>query len=207
MDRIFLLFLIIYLFSVNCGFSQNQVDEEKKVYKADNGTLYIQKTLPVYLKISTSDNSDSEKFFLRSKKTPQYANPMYFDADGFNSIRTQGIVDKSGNVIDAENDIIFEVYGDSKPPESYKIIQSKYFKYNEGKRVYKDSVVIDILGYDMFSGVGNMYYSINNSSFSLYKEQLTVKTKGMIEFQYYSVDNVGNIEEVKKIEFFIEKGQ
>jgi hypothetical protein len=200
-----LLFLFLFIISTYC-FSQTQIKENRKVYKDENGKLYVQKTLPVYLWLSNSKDSLGEKVLLSSQTTPEFSNPMYFDTDGYNSVHVKGQVNHKTKALDnAEKDVVYEVYGDSNPPDSYVIIQSKHNKYSEGKRVYLNECILDILSYDMFAGVGKIYYSVNNNEFQEYSDQLSITDKGDIIIKYYAVDNVGNIEEVKEISFKIEK--
>jgi len=199
--------LCIFLVSaILSGYAQEQKETVKKVFRAENGKIYVQKTLPVYLWLSVSPDSLNEKVLLTSQTTPEFANPMYFDADGFNSIRVKGQVDhKTKQLVNADEETVFEVYGDSKPPESYIIVQSNFIKFEEGMRVYNNECVLDILSYDMFSDVGQIYFSVNGEPFQEYTEQITISSAGIINLKYYAVDNVGNKEELKELSFKIEK--
>lgn len=199
-----LLLFIAFIFTFSTS-AQNQLSEEKKHAYDEDGKLFIQKTLPVYLWLSTSKDSSIDKHLLTSKRTSQYANPMYFDADGYNSIRIKGQVNPQTKEVIKDGEVVFEVYGDNKPPESYTITQSKYVKFEDGKRVYKENCILDILSYDMFSGVEKIYYSINGKPFTQYSEQLNIVDEGDVLLNYYAVDFVGNIEEIKTLSFKIEK--
>lgn len=201
-----LILCLLFVSAFFCGYSQKQIETNKKIYQTENGKIYVQKSLPVYLWLSVSPDSFADKVRITSQTTPEYSNPMYFDADGFNSIRVKGQIDhKTKQLVNAEEEVVYEVYGDSKPPESYIIVQSNFIKYEEGKRVYKNECILDILAYDMFSGVGQIYYSINDEAFREYNEQLTVSGSGNNNLKYYAVDNVGNREEIKELSFIIEK--
>ena len=67
-----------------------------------------------------------------------------------------------------------------------------------------DDVTVKLSAADKLSGVDKTYYSINGSE---YKEgtSFTVEHEGIIEITYYSVDAVGNKEEVKTAKVRIDK--
>ena len=192
------------LISETCLFAQNKLPTEKRNYKSKSGKLFVQKELPVYLKISTSLNDTAKKYLLSSKSMTQYTNPMYFDANGFNSIRTLGEVNsKTKEIVQPLKDVIFEVYGDNKPPQSYHIYHKKVDTYTKGKRVYYNQVKFALLSYDAFSGVDKIYYSVNNTAYKVVPEEIIIDTPGDYTVKFYATDNVGNIEEGKSISFII----
>ncbi len=74
--------------------SQKMPEHEKKTYIAADGKLYIQKSLPVYLMLSTKPDDKANSVLLKSESSANYTNPMYFDAEGYNSIRSPWEVTK-----------------------------------------------------------------------------------------------------------------
>jgi hypothetical protein len=69
-------------------FTQNLPLIEKKKYTSPDGKLYIQKALPIYLMLSTSPDDKAGSIVLKSESTAAYTNPMYFDSEGLNTIRS-----------------------------------------------------------------------------------------------------------------------
>ena len=67
--------------------------------------------------IATKPDDRTNSVQLRSDSSKQYTNPMYFDAEGYNSIRSPWEVDNITKQLKfPKQDIVFEVYADSKPP-------------------------------------------------------------------------------------------
>ncbi|MGV2939777.1 Ig-like domain repeat protein [Mesobacillus sp. LC4] len=67
---------------------------------------------------------------------------------------------------------------------------------NLEEKWYKDRVEVELSATDNLSGVEATYYSVNGSGF-IEGNSLMIKEKGKYEISYYSVDNAGNVEEVK----------
>ena len=68
-----------------------QLSHDKVVY-LNNGNTYVQKSLPLYLMFSTSPGGQT--YDLKSKKSANYADPMYLDTEGINYIRSKWAVNK-----------------------------------------------------------------------------------------------------------------
>ncbi|UCH13671.1 MAG: hypothetical protein JSV22_11250 [Bacteroidales bacterium] len=202
--RIFMLLSVVFVLIVTIS-AQEQIKHEKKVFISPKGRIYIQKALPVYLKISTSPEDNARSYLLKSEVTTRYSNPMYFDTEGYNTIRSPWRVDTTTKKpIYPQQDIIFEVYADGYPPKSKTKYTgtSKYIK--DGINYYSGAIEIAITAVDGLSGVDKIYYSINNEDFKAYSESIPFSDEGKYTLKYYSVDNVGNVEEVKTESFIID---
>lgn len=179
-------------------FSQEQLNHPSKMYKSSDGKLYINKSQPMYLWISTSSNNESEKVRLESEKHKKYSNPFYFDTEGYNSVRTPWCVDTTTKqVVYPLEDIIFEVYADSRPPVSKITYDKSKVFYRDKKAYVAGEVVIKISANDELSGVERTLVSINKEPFKNYSGEISLKEEKEYFIQYYSVDNVGNVEEIK----------
>lgn len=202
-NSILFLFLLINL--VSNVFGQDKVIGKPGTFLAEDDKFYIHKELPVYIYISNSPDSNSIKHKLRSKSSIQYTNPMYFDTDGFNSIRTYWAVNpKNKRKENPPQEIIFEVYADSKPPETYGLFNNKKIGYKEGKRIYPIGTALTLLQYDAVSGTSKIYYSINQNAFIEYEENLVFSEAKVVNIQFYGIDHVGNTEEIHKLNFIIQ---
>lgn len=186
-------FLVIHTIA-----AQEPLKHEKKIYVSPEGKLFIQKYLPVYLRIATSPDDDAPSYLLRSEESSQYSNPMYFDTEGYNTVRSPSAVDTSTHkTVYPLRDIVFEVYSDSRPPvTNVDFGDYKTFK-KEGKFFLKGSFKLILKARDVMSGVENIYYSINMAPFKTYTDSLQFDEEKEYEIKYYAVDHVGNAEEVK----------
>jgi hypothetical protein len=72
---------------------QDQPKHEKKIYVSPEGKMYVNKALPLYLRIATSPDDNAKTWLLRSEETARYSNPMYLDTEGYNTFRSPSAVD------------------------------------------------------------------------------------------------------------------
>lgn len=204
MNRTFI--ILISLFLVAHSQAQEQPRHEKKVFVSPEGRIFINKSLPVYLRMATSPDENSKSYLLRSEETTRYSNPMYFDTEGYNTFRSPSTVDTvTKQVVFPVQDIIFEVYCDSKPPVTV-------VNYGGSRTVKKDNKVfingmvnLTLKATDVTSGVENIYYSIDKAPFAVYSGTLNLEAEKEYVIKYYAVDNVGNVESIKEIVVVIDK--
>jgi hypothetical protein len=176
-------------------YSQEVLPHPKKFYVSPEGKLYIQKGLPIFLWLSTSPDNTSEKHRLNSEISEKFTNPMYFDAEGYNSFRSPSAVDTSTKkTIYPLRDIVFEVYADSAPPITKIDFGTAKYYTSEGKIHLGGSAQITLSAKDQLSGVQNIYYSIDGAQYKPYAETIPLSEEREYVLKYYSVDNVGNAE-------------
>ncbi len=187
--------LVLFTLVITCISAQEPLKHKKQMYTAPDGKLYIQKDLPVYLWLSVDPGDGSEKYRLTSEETSRYANPMYFDAEGYNTVRSPSAVDTiTHKTVYPMRDIVFEIYADSHHPQtSIDFGDTKPFKLDE-RTFLGEGTLISLLSRDALSGVENIYVSVNGSPFSPYTESIPVTTERTYSLKYYAVDNVGNVE-------------
>jgi len=186
-------------------YAQQPLNHNKKAYMSPEGKLFINKELGVYLWLSTSPDENSQKIKLKSEISKQYTNPLYFDTEGRNTIRTPSAVDTSTRkVVYPLQDIIFEVYNDGKPPYTTLKYGDIFIHNKEGKLYAKPNIEIEVTSKDAMSGVENIYISINKDSYVKYTEKIKLSEEKEYFIQYYAVDRVGNVEPVKSLTFVID---
>ncbi len=201
-------FILIFLglFLIGAVNAQTQLKHEKKIYVSPEGKVYVNKSLPIYVKISTSPDDKAQSFRLPSTTTALYANPMYFDSEGRNTLRSPWAVDTvTKKLAEPKIDIQFEVYADSKPPVTSLNIQHKY-KYNKnGVIYYGKDIKLEFKSYDEVSGTEATFVSVNKGEYVEKSKinQLFDQEKEYV-IAYYSVDKVGNVEVPKHTKFFID---
>jgi hypothetical protein len=200
-----LFFSFILVFSFVLSFSQEKPVHVKKIYISQDGKLYYNKNLPVYLWISTSPDESSQKILLKSEISKKYTNPFYFDTEGRNTVRTPSAVDTiTKQPIYPLQDIIFEVYTDSKSPISSIDFGGAYLYKKDGKFYSKKDIKVTFKAFDEMSGVEAIYYSINKAPFKKYENTVLLDQPNEYDISYYSVDNVGNDENIKRVVIVID---
>jgi len=72
---------------------------------------------------------------------------------------------------------------------------------------YVSDVTVTLNATDDMSGVNSTYYRINNGIWKNYSAPFKVKGNGDYPVEYYSVDNAGNVEEIKQTVIKIDKSE
>ncbi len=189
--------LFIFLILSIVSFGQEIIEHEKTTYRGDDGKLFWNKALPVYINLSTEPDTKGHE--LKSKQHAKYTNPFYFDTEGINYIRSNWAVDKeTRKTISPKITLMFEVYADSKAPVTkVKFLGTGKYKHND-KYYYGKELKFSLSSTDALSGVRKTYYSLDNEPYKEYTGEVKVNTETEEHvLKYYSVDNVGNTENVK----------
>lgn len=177
--------------------AQENPKHEKKIYKNQDGKVYVNKALPVYLSVSTDRvGSDSE---VLEGKNPTYSSPMYLDSEGYNTIRSPWQVDpETKKVVYPKAEVIFELYADSKAPKTSIEFNSENLVQSSDEVVMKSGTV-SLSATDETAGIETIYYSIDNGAFMKYTSPINFNEEKTSILKYYSVDNVGNAEDISMI--------
>jgi hypothetical protein len=205
MKKISILLVVISI-SQFCLFGQEQLKHEKRIYISPEGRMFIQKSLPIYLRMANSPAENSENYLLKSEVTKKFSNPMYLDTEGYNTIRSPWIVDTATlKPVYPREDIIFEIYADSKPPvTSIDYGEVSIYKIHE-KVFISTKGEITLKAADKMSGVENVYYSINGENFKVYNSPIVIDQEKEYMLKYYAADNVGNVETVQSVNIMLDK--
>ena len=197
--------IIVFLFISTFLSAQQQIVVEKRMYQDSTGKLFMNKSLPVYIKISQSPEPDAEHKMLLSEATPQYANPMYLANEGKNIIYSPSAVDTvTKKTVVPKQNVVFELYADSRPPKT-TIINNVTAYEKEDSLFFGKDLKVWFTAQDGLSGLENIYLSINNQNFQEYLyDTLTFEQSTYYTLQYYSTDLVGNVEEIQSVSFFID---
>jgi hypothetical protein len=188
--------LLLLVFITADLVAQKPPENEKKIYRSPDGKLYVNKDASVYLRISHSPEEDTSGYLLRSDKTPEYTNPMYFDAEGLNTIRSPWKIDpETKQYVLPKQDVVFNVYADSKPPETSLVISKKDKRTEKNKIFVGETFQLKFESEDALSGVEETYFSINQSPYKKYKQPIAIDEEKRFTIKYYSVDHVGNAEQ------------
>lgn len=193
--------MLALLWTIGPGiYAQNQPQHEKKIYKTPDGKLYIQKELPVYVRLATSPGDNAPSYLLQSEASGKYTNPMYFDMEGYNSLRSPSQVDTvTKKPIFPKQDIVFEIYADSESPLTTAKFNNTDALKTKDKIYLRRKATISFASKDALSGVENIYYSIDSADYQIYSSEITLDTEKQYILKYYSVDHVGNVEDIKQM--------
>lgn len=177
-------------------------EHTKKVFKKE-GDTYVQKSLPVYLSFSTEPQGEQHR--LTSKKTKEYADPMYLDTEGVNYIRSHWAVDKStGKTVYPQVEILYELYADGlAPATSIDFYGAPYYRAG-GTTYYGQGLEVSLASRDGVSGVEAIHYALNASSYSKYTQPLSINTEKAHTLYYYAFDHVGNDEAAHERNFTVD---
>lgn len=189
---------LLTLLFISVGFAHaqepNRPEFEKRVYEANDNT-YVHKDLPIYLKFSTSPDPGAKVYDLKSKASAKYTNPMYLDTEGINYIRHRWAVEQSsGKTVYPKQEVLFELYADGLPPVTSSSFSGAPRYYSGGTIYYGEGLKVDLSSRDAVSGLEQIYYSLNSTSFSKYSSPITSFNEGDNSLYYFSSDNVGNAE-------------
>jgi len=186
-------------------FSQGEPQKatfESKVYQND-GNIYIQKEMPLYLKFSTEPNGTT--IDLHSKSTPDYADPMFLDTEGINYIRSKWAVDKTTKkTASPQHEVLFEIYADGLPPVTKSKFSGSPSHTSGGTIFYGVGLKVDLTSRDGVSGVEKIHYSINGAAYADYGTTLSFDTDNAYTFYYFAHDNVGNAENTRSRKFTVD---
>lgn len=185
--------------------AQEQLNHEKKIYVSPENKIFFNKSLPVHFYIASSTDPNARHYLLTSETMPQYSNPMYFDTEGKNTLRSPSAVDTATKKpVMPLTDVRFEVYVDSKPP-STTILFEKTNSHSARNTFYtKGPLSVSFKSVDELAGVENTYVSTDGKEFIPCNSTLTLDNEKEYLIKYYSVDNTGNAEQLNEIKFSLD---
>ncbi|MDW7694412.1 hypothetical protein R9C00_06655 [Flammeovirgaceae bacterium SG7u.111] len=190
----FFVSILLLLFCISAK-AQEQKAHEKKVYVSEDSSIYWQGDLPVYIFLST-DPEGKNPIRLNKGNADQYTNPYYFDTEGKNFIRTRWAVDrKTKKAIVPALEVELEVENDRIAPTTAIDLKNAPKFVGKGTVYYGKGLEASLDAKDALSGVEGIHLSQNKGAYASYDSPIKVEREGEHTFTYYSVDNVGNIEE------------
>ncbi|MCB0481175.1 MAG: hypothetical protein KDC83_07065 [Flavobacteriales bacterium] len=179
-----------------------QLNHEKRVYKND-GNTYVQKSLPLYLKFSTSPGGEMHD--LKSKASADYTDPMYLDTEGVNYIRSKWAVDKTSmKTKQPPEEILYELYADGLAPYTSMKFSGAPKYVSGGKTYFGVGLQYELTSRDGVSGVEKIHNVIGSGSWTDYTGAVSVSNEGEQTLYWYAHDNVGNAENVRNSVFVVD---
>lgn len=191
-------FLVSMVFMCIALQAQTPLKHASKIYRSPEGKLYVQKSLPLYLYVSTEPNQKGTMHQLHSDSTKAFADPMYLDTEGYNTFRSPSAVDTVTKEIHFPiMDVVFELYADSRPPAT-KLKYDASKKYFDGQNLFVGKgLLLELECSDEMSGLEQVLVSIDSAAYQPYQKPIEFNQEKVYSISYYSVDNVGNTEPVQ----------
>ncbi|MDP8228446.1 MAG: hypothetical protein P9M15_03235, partial [Candidatus Electryoneaceae bacterium] len=198
MNRLLLMFTTVILLVNVAHNSENnspipQLNHGKRIYVDPNGKTFIAQELPIYLHFSTTPQTTEHTILNDVNAT---ALPMFL-SEGPNTIRNPNAMGNGSQT--------YIIYADATAPRSnVSFTGAKRYTNNTGI-IYGRGLSFDIPSNDDLSGVFETYISHNGNIYKPFEQGLLDFSQNS-EFilEYYSVDNVGNVEYAKKTRFFVD---
>jgi hypothetical protein len=175
----------------------------ESVFYQNDGKIYANKALPIYLSISSSPDG-SNPVVLDTPDNLSDGSPMYFDTNGLNYIRSKWAVDpETKKLASPKREVLFPVNVDGIAPVSGITFTGAPSYRSQGINYYGKGLSYSLSSTDPISGVQSTFKS-HNSDYVSYESPLDVSTEGDNTIYYFSVDNVGNTEDTKISSFVLD---
>jgi hypothetical protein len=202
MNKVTSLLLLLPILSCRLQ-SQDAVIPEKKIYISPEGKTYVNKSQPIYIRLSSSPDKPDNSLWLKGANTAAVASPIYFLQEGRNVIMHPWAVDTTtrATIYPLQN-VVFEVYADGKPPKTIINYSTGKTFAKSGKVFINGRVSITLKATDELSGVENIYYSLDGRAYAVYVSPLELNEEHEYLLSYYAADHVGNAEKPKELHIY-----
>jgi hypothetical protein len=194
---IFTFISILVLGAGGRSLAQTPFEHPKGSYVDSLNRYYQQADLPLYVYFSHSPQQAPTK--ASPEDFPNKKNelkPILLDGHGKHLIRH---IDQVHKHVDN-----FVVYADGVAPQTrISYLNAPNFS-KTGKTYYGKGLAVKLDAVDEMSGVKETYIAVGSQVFSPYTQILSLEKEGDYVFSFYTVDNVGNVEPVKKSVFTVD---
>ncbi len=198
MKKIVSIFISIIIFYTS--YSQEQANSIPISYRDSSGTLFWNLKLPVFLSISSGPGGKTEQLSAQN----EFSNPYYFEKEGENSFNTLGATHNQSGKVNTQVNIQFKVIVDGTSPLSKANFLHAASGSNSKAKYYGPGLNVRLSAKDSYSGVKQIFYSINGQNYQIYNTELSFLSQGDFLLKYYAEDNVGNIEAENEIYFRVD---
>jgi len=197
MNKYLSIILLIIIYSVSFSQTPKQLEHPKVYYTDNSGRLFAPCSLPVYLNISSQPNGQG----IITEAKPNSGNEMYL-SEGVNTICNSMAVSSQNGTKKIKQ--CYDIYGDATAPTSEIIFENANVFNNKTELFFGNNLKINIKASDNLSGWNSAYVSQNNSTFVDIKNFSQTFENGEHIINYYSVDNVGNIENLRNMKIYVD---
>jgi hypothetical protein len=172
--------------------AQKPEDHKKTSYTDSVGRFIVQVDMPIYLYVATSPDETP----LRLERSDIKENkPIYLDGPGKHHIRHMDNINHRAEV--------FDIYADGQAPKTTVTLNGATTFVSSGVTYFGKDLTVKLSATDDMSGLKQIYYSTGNGNFAPY-QNIDANNEGNYQLSFYSVDNVGNVETVKRRDFVVD---
>ncbi|NVO08695.1 MAG: chitobiase/beta-hexosaminidase C-terminal domain-containing protein [Bacteroidales bacterium] len=161
-----------------------QTDTIPSFYKDSTGKLFVATGSHVYLYVGITPDG-SKSFRLKGDNGNQ---PLHWSGHGLKQLTHLNLF--------LGRTVSLDLFADALPPKTS-------IKYESGKDIQKDNTtylsgqcIIELSAIDPDAGLKEIFYSINGEANTKYIEPISLKSEGSYRFSVFSIDNVGNTENI-----------
>ncbi|NOU17635.1 MAG: hypothetical protein HOO91_08760 [Bacteroidales bacterium] len=161
-----------------------QTDSIPSFYKDSTGKLFVATGSHVYLYVGITPEGD-KGFRLKGDNGNQ---PLHWSGHGLKQLTHLNLF--------LGRKVSLDLFADALPPKTS-------IKYESGKDLQRDNTtylsgqcIIELNATDPDAGLKEIFYSINDGANIKYIEPISLKNEGNYKFSVFSIDNVGNREEI-----------
>jgi len=198
------------------------LQHQKQLFFSSDGRVFFPSEMKLYLKITNSPEDNAPSTFLKSRtgiekhrKTKGKVSPMAFSIENEGPSKIAVLSGKRKSLIKkksvkqdfGKNHQLVEMFFlnlDKKPPTSSVVFSSAPMIFFKKVRIYGESIQFRLKMTDKASGIRGTFFSINGAVFNAYQHPLIFSKEKDYSFRYYSVDNVGNVENLNQVLFSID---
>ncbi len=190
MRKAALILFVVTFFSV-IVFAQEQ-HQKKVFFDTKNKKVYWPVAKKFFVKLSESPDSSSPTYLLSSKDSSK---GFQLHVSGIHALQWIDTYKGDTNLLNFT--------ADGERPRCRISLKGTKFVSN-GKDFYGRGLIALFSANDKYSGVENIYVSIDSGKFTIVKDTLPFNDGKQYLVRYYAVDNVGNISNVQAVSFNVD---
>lgn len=179
--------LILSFFCASSITAQEYLEHKSKIIADSTGKIYVKTHEPTYLFVSRADTVGEPTLLTGRDGEPI---PVAWKRQGENFLNYSKPRQQPA--------VRYTINADGQPPQS-TVSFGKGLLFNYGNAFFAEpGAELTINAKDNMTGVSETYTSIDNAPFSKYHEPIAVTEEADFPLKIYSVDNVGNVEDIQE---------
>ncbi len=183
---------VLCLFPADAAF-QDVLIEEKSIYTDADGNVFVNKNLELYLFVSAEEKNE----LLLMEPEASDNKKIRINQHGLNKFVHENPITGEAST--------FEFFADGVAPTTDIVFTKGLVMRYENRFYCSDSAYIAFNAHDKASGVRQTYFSLNKEEFQIFDDnKILLPEMPHLKISYYSVDNVGNVEQTNIANVFFD---
>lgn len=150
-----------------------------RVFTGQDGMIYVQQQMPIYVKIATSADPNAANYQLTGNEN----DPMYLDGPGEHHLSHS----HNGGILNQ-----FLIRSDEDAPKMWSEFRGAERYTQDSTVFYGKGLQVEVKSQDDISGIQQTYVSIDGVDFLANDKVWAFDREKAYSLRYYGVDNVGN---------------